>query len=569
MASSPYFRRWALYLSALLTFLQCASSSGSTTRHYDFTLQNDTITKLCKTRNIITVNGLFPGPVIYANDGDRVIVRVTNAMQYNASIHWHGVRQHFSCWSDGPAYVTQCPIQPGRSFTYEFTLYQQKGTLFWHAHISWLRATVNGAIVIYPQFGVPYPYPYPYEEHVLILGEWWNADPEVLEKQILASGGPPNVSDAYLINGHPGPLYNCSIQDTFVLNAIPGKTYLLRIINAALNIEHFFGVAKHNVTVVAVDGEYVKPFQTRAISITPGQTTEVLLTLDKLCSGQYYMGIGPYMFANVSINSVQSLAILSCSSTSSSPSFDIPQPKLPRRNDTQFVVSYARSLRSLSISDNSEVVPQRVDKSLLYAVGLNLNACPTNQTCGAPNNTKFEASINNVTFQRPPLAMLQAFYYDQNGSFTPNFPGTPLQPYDYSGNPPSNLQSLLGTKADVIEFNSNVQVVLQGTSLVSKESHPIHLHGFSFYVVGYGNGNFQPSDSTSFNLVDPPLMNTVGVPASGWVAIRFKANNPGVWFMHCHLEIHTSWGLATAFVVKNGEKHDEILPRPPADLPPC
>lgn len=92
-------------------------------------------------------------------------------MASSPSVHCrHGVRQRLSCWADGPSYITQCPIQAGQSFTYEFTLFQQKGTLFWHAHISWLRATVNGAIVIYPKTSVPYPFPYPYEEHVLIFG---------------------------------------------------------------------------------------------------------------------------------------------------------------------------------------------------------------------------------------------------------------------------------------------------------------------------------------------------------------------------------------------------------------
>lgn len=83
----------------------------------------------------------------------------------------HGVRQILSCWSDGPSYITQCPIQAGQSYTYEFTLVQQKGTLLWHAHVSWLRATVHGAIVIYPKTGVPYPFPFPYEEHIIVLGK--------------------------------------------------------------------------------------------------------------------------------------------------------------------------------------------------------------------------------------------------------------------------------------------------------------------------------------------------------------------------------------------------------------
>jgi hypothetical protein len=81
------------------------------------------------------------------------------------------VRQLRTGWSDGPAYVTQCPIQTGQSFTYSFTLTGQRGTLLWHGHVNWLRATVHGAIVILPKLGVPYPFPKPDEEKIIILGE--------------------------------------------------------------------------------------------------------------------------------------------------------------------------------------------------------------------------------------------------------------------------------------------------------------------------------------------------------------------------------------------------------------
>jgi len=46
--------------------------------------------------------------------------------------------------------------------------------------------------------------------HTPLAGEWWNADTEKVIQQALQSGGGPNVSDAYTINGLPGPLYNCS-----------------------------------------------------------------------------------------------------------------------------------------------------------------------------------------------------------------------------------------------------------------------------------------------------------------------------------------------------------------------
>lgn len=82
----------------------------------------------------------------------------------------HGIRQLRTGWADGPAYITQCPIQPGQNFIYNFTITGQRGTLLWHAHILWLRVTVHGAIVILPKRGVPYPFPRPHKEKIIILG---------------------------------------------------------------------------------------------------------------------------------------------------------------------------------------------------------------------------------------------------------------------------------------------------------------------------------------------------------------------------------------------------------------
>jgi laccase len=83
----------------------------------------------------------------------------------------HGVEQIRTGWADGPAYITQCPIPPGGHYTYRFTISGQEGTVWWHAHVSWLRATVHGAFVIYPKRGKPYPFPKPLAEIPLVIGD--------------------------------------------------------------------------------------------------------------------------------------------------------------------------------------------------------------------------------------------------------------------------------------------------------------------------------------------------------------------------------------------------------------
>ncbi|KAK1553901.1 hypothetical protein Q3G72_005107 [Acer saccharum] len=81
----------------------------------------------------------------------------------------HGVKQPRNSWSDGPEYVTQCPIQPGNNFTYEVIFSDEEGMLWWHAHSDWTRNTVHGAIVIHPAEGTTSPYPQPDAEEILSL----------------------------------------------------------------------------------------------------------------------------------------------------------------------------------------------------------------------------------------------------------------------------------------------------------------------------------------------------------------------------------------------------------------
>lgn len=81
----------------------------------------------------------------------------------------HGVLQLFSPWADGPEYITQCTIRPRSKYTYKFNVTQQEGTVWWHAHASYLRATVHGAFIIQPRSG-QFPFPKPYKQIPLILG---------------------------------------------------------------------------------------------------------------------------------------------------------------------------------------------------------------------------------------------------------------------------------------------------------------------------------------------------------------------------------------------------------------
>ncbi|OAY37901.1 laccase-17 [Manihot esculenta] len=568
------------FLFSFITFCLIFQPAFCITRHYKFDIKLQNVTRLCHSKTMVTVNGKFPGPRIVAREGDQLLIKVVNHVQNNISLHWHGIRQLQSGWADGPAYITQCPIQTGQSYVYNYTIIGQRGTLWWHAHISWLRSTVYGPIIILPKLGVPYPFAKPYKEVPIIFGEWFNADTEAIIKQALQTGGGPNVSEAYTINGLPGPLYNCSANDTFKLKVKPGKTYMLRMINAALNDELFFSIANHTLIVVDVDAVYVKPFETEILLIAPGQTTNVLLkTKPNFPNATFFMTARPYVTGLGTFDNSTVAAILEYEPSSSRTihsslsikKLPLYKPALPPLNDTAYATNFTNKLRSLASAQFPANVPQKVDRQFFFTVGLGTNPCPANQTCQGPNGTMFSATVNNMSFTMPTTALLQSHFFGQSkGVYTPDFPVNPIIPFNYTGNPPNNTMVSNGTKLVVLPFNTSVELIMQDTSILGAESHPLHLHGFNFFVVGQGFGNFDPNkDPAKFNLVDPVERNTVGVPSGGWVAIRFLADNPGVWFMHCHLEVHTSWGLKMAWVVLDGKLPNQKLHPPPADLPKC
>ncbi|XP_030451262.1 laccase-12-like [Syzygium oleosum] len=561
-------------LGVLLLFSMAVALANAKTCYHDFVVQTTKVNRLCNTHNTITVNGQFPGPTLEVNNGDTLVINVANRAHENVTIHWHGIRQLRTGWADGPEFVTQCPIRPGGSYTYRFTIQGQEGTLWWHAHSSWLRATVYGALVIHPKEGASYPFPKPKRETPILLGEWWDANPLDVVRESTRTGGAPNISDAYTINGQPGDLYNCSSKDTVIVPIDLGETHLLRVINAALNQELFFSVANHTFTVVGADASYLKPFTTSVIMLGPGQTTDVLISGNQP-PARYYMAARAYQsgqgapFDNTTTTAILEYKSAPCPAKGilSNP----VMPALPAFNDTATVTAFTQSLRS----PNKVEVPSDIDENLFFTVGLGLFNCPSNfpsSRCQGPNGTRFASSMNNVSFVLPSnFSILQAHRQGVPGVFTTDFPGNPPVQFDYTGNVSRSLwQPILGTKVYKLKYGSRVQLVLQGTNIQTAENHPIHIHGYDFYILATGFGNFNPQkDTAKLNLVDPPMRNTVGVPVNGWAVIRFLADNPGAWLMHCHLDVHITWGLAMVFLVEDGVGELQSVEPPPADLPPC
>ncbi|XP_061356458.1 laccase-7-like [Gastrolobium bilobum] len=563
-----------LLFSLAWTFglLACCFTSASTVE-YTFNVQNMNIQRLCNEHVIVAVNRSLPGPTIEVREGDAVIVHVFNQSPYNITIHWHGLFQRFSAWADGTEYITQCPILPGNSYTYKFNVTGQEGTLWWHAHAFDLQATVYGAFIIRPRLGQSYPFPQPYDEVPIVLGDWFNGNVVDIDIEALHVGHGPNLSNAYTINGLPGDLYNCSQNQTFKINVTQGKTYLLQMVNAAIDNHLFFKLANHTFTVVAVDASYTAPYLTEVIFLAPGQSADVLFTANQVV-GSYYMAASPYSIGVPKLDNTTTRGIVVYeNATISKP----VMPKLPAFNDTLTAFTFCSNITSLVGAPHWVPVPENVDEHMLITVGLGLDGCPKNVSCEGPNKNKFSASMNNQSFVFPKArgySTLEAFFYNLSGVYTANFPDYPPNLFDFT-----NYSLLIdykvmfarkSTMTKKLKFNSTVEIVFQDTALIHVINHPMHIHGYSFHVLAQGFGNFNyATDKTKYNLINPQFRNTIAVPAGGWAVIRFQANNPGIWFVHCHVDEHMEWGLDMALEVENGPTPSTSVPPPPPDLPKC
>ncbi|XP_037410240.1 laccase-19-like [Triticum dicoccoides] len=572
-----------MFCALVLAALAAAAGGEAAVVEHTFVVHEMNQTHLCNTTKIYVVNGQLPGPTIDITDGDTVVVHVINRLPHGLTIHWHGVRQMRSCWSDGAGFVTECPIPPGGDHVYHFNVTGQVGTLWWHAHVTCLRATVAGAFIIRPKGGM-YPFPTPAKDVPIIIGEWWQLDLVELDRRMHDGNFDDNPLSA-TINGKLGDLSNCSgkPEESFVLDVVRGKTYLLRIVNTALFSEYYFKVAGHTFTVVGADGYYLTPYKTDMVTVAPGEAIDVLMAADALPAHYHMVALAnqppepdPQIPGFVSRGLIRYAG-----SSHNNNGLQVPTPLMPSQHNTMPSYYFHSNLTGLAHPDRHRV-PMHVDERLFFTLGLGSICRGTNKTCQRRRSpeTIVVATMNNVSFRHPTNTSLLERYYDKrtSGVYTEDLPDHPPHPYNYTDRsliPPGPLEEALeptskATKLRRFRYNTSVEIIFQSTALLQSDSNPMHLHGYDFFVLATGLGNYNPmTDPKKFNYHNPQLRNTVHVPRTGWAVVRFVTDNPGMWYLHCHFEFHIIMGMATAFIVENGPTPETSLPPPPPEFKRC
>lgn len=336
----------------------------------------------------------------------------------------------------------------------------------------------------------------------------------------------------------------------YALTVVPGKTYRLRIGSLTALSALSFEIEGHNMTVVEADGHYVEPFVVKNLFIYSGETYSVLIKADQDPSRNYW---ATTKIVSRPSNTTNALAILNYYPNHPRRNPPTPPPPGPHWDDRPVRLSQSTSIKARR--GYIHAPPQNSDRTIVM-----LN---TQNTAGGLRRW----SVNNVSFNLPHTPYLIAYKHNLLHSFeqTPPPDGYDEARYDVFARAP-NPNATTSNAAYRLAFNTTVDVILQNANTMNpnnSETHPWHLHGHDFWVLGFGVGKFNRlNDTGKFNLVDPIMKNTVAVHPFGWTALRFRADNPGVWAFHCHIESHFYMGMGVVFeegVERVGELPSSIM----------
>nr|KAG5697890.1 hypothetical protein BaRGS_026828 [Batillaria attramentaria] len=535
-------------------------------------------------RNIKTINRRVPGPTIQVCEGDVVTVDLENymAMSEGITIHWHGILQKLTPHMDGVGMITQCPIQSYSSFQYRFVAVDP-GTHFWHAHTGLQRGEgVFGSFIVrQPPSREPHidEYDFDLPEHVIVVNEWQHRPlVEIYTSSQHADG--QQAADAVLINGRTGENTGDITLPRSSFNVETGKRYRFRVINSgSLFCPIQISVDNHNLTLIASDGWPFEPFVVQSFDLYSAERMDFILEANQP-EGSYWLraeGLGTCdsndLKAQAAINYVtppNQQAQATEEPVEKAPPLSEDTPKPPQTgelfNHWPLWETYQKSLLGGSALGDSQ--SQLIGRDAIAPDDDSLKPEPDVQfilefAMSLVNNTHFydtdlypagsgpytsvpSPQINRISNKLAPMPLLSQMDEIPEDQFCDSTTVGPECQTEFC----ECIHRLR------VNFNQVVEVVLLDPFVGSGFTHPVHLHGFGYRVVAMTRVN-EPMTAELFKEMDSrgeverklskaPLKDTVVIPNGGYTIFRFIANNPGVWFFHCHLAFHAESGMAVA-----------------------
>ncbi|KAI9483639.1 MAG: multicopper oxidase-domain-containing protein [Benjaminiella poitrasii] len=446
-------------------------------------------------RRVVGVNGKWPPPTIEANINDTLVMNVYNDLDTFTALHTHGMFQNNTGWMDGPVGVTQCPIPAGSKLTYEFDL-KQHGSYWIHSH--YRGQYMDGLRMPFIIHNINETYKY---DHDIIVPfqDWYHDESEVGIATFMSEWNPTGAEPV----PQSGFLFN-SVNDSLTFEA--GKTYRLRLINMSSFSMFYFSIDGHDMEVIEIDGVETQRHTVKSVYLTAAQRISVLVTAKNTTDTNYYM----HADMNTDMFDVLPDDLL----------YNLTIPLYYNKEVTQFGAN--EDVGMASDFDDMALSPIEIEQAVMYDHLVNLTFDFQVTTDGI-NRGMF----NEIPYLTPKVPSLNTILSSGNLSTEVDIYGPQSMAY-------------------VLKHLDMVQVIVNN---LDAGAHPFHLHGHVFQMVGRGDGVYTGDGSVvEWFLNNPARRDTILVPAETFVLIRFRADNPGAWFFHCHIEWHLESGLAATFI---------------------
>jgi FtsP/CotA-like multicopper oxidase with cupredoxin domain len=512
-------------------------------------------------RPMLSIGGQFPGPMIECNEGDTLVIEVDNQSVNATALHFHGMFQNGTNFMDGTTGITQCPIAPKGKFRYEFTITGQSGTYFYHSHQGVQSADgLYGPLVVHSRTERESQKLSYITDRVVMLQDYYHDPSSGLLVSALEPGSEASpIPNGALMNGLnrrdcsalPHRMCDSSTASLPSFDLTPNAGNRLRFINVGAFAWFQVSMDEHQLAVTEADGTDIVPAYESSLMISPAQRYSVVVNTSATSTDSFWL---------------RARMVAHC----------WKNPKLPGAgaDEVKAIVRYA-SAHASSPQATAEPATQNTNGDFALQ-------------CKDMNATSYIP----VAFQPPPAVADHSYYLRSNleigdwrlergffneSTFRPNLREPTLhRTVDGLSRGNKSFTSMSSTNGvNGVAYNQKNDLVIQHTGIkvvdlivenFDEGNHPMHLHGHKFWVLAQGHGGFPGYGAFGLKpegrgvldgrpgVLDNLIRRDVAtVEGYGWLALRFVADNPGIWAFHCHMAWHSEAGLTMQFLSRVDE----------------
>lgn len=440
----------------LLCLLATGVQAADPTFFYTWDVSYGTISPLGVPQQGILINGEFPGPNINCTTNNNLVINVINNLDEPFLLTWNGIQHRKNSWQDG-VLGTNCPIPPGKNYTFNLQVKDQIGSYFYYPTTGLHRAAGGfGGLRVHTRSVVPTPYNrFTENEFTVLIGDWYTKNHTELKKQ-LDSGSLLGKPDGVLINGKQGKPDGTG-EPMFTMKA--GKIYRYRVCNVGPKNTLNFRIQGHTMKLVEMEGSHVVQNIYDSLDLHVGQCYTVYVTANQQPK-DYYM-VASTRFTRTALTST---AIIRYADSKVPASPDLPMAPV----GWSWSLNQFRSFRWNLTASAARPNPQG---------SFHYGGIPINRTILLVNTAhkvdgKIRFAVNGVSHVNPTTPLKYAEYY-----------GVPEKVFNYSAGdePPEKIDNItLQPHVINVTFKSFVEIILENHE---NSVQSWNLDGHAFFLV--------------------------------------------------------------------------------------